>query len=69
MTRLRRMALDELERRNYTANTKRAYLQAVAEFAQYFHRSPEQLGLDQIRDYQAHLFGSANSSRTAWAFR
>jgi site-specific recombinase XerD len=56
MTRLRQMMLDELERRNYTQNTKRAYLQAVADFARHFHRSPEQLGLDHIRDYQVHLF-------------
>jgi len=56
MTRLRKMMLDELERRNYTQNTRRAYLHAVADFAQYFHCSPDQLGLDHIRDYPAHLF-------------
>ena len=48
--------LDELERRNFTQNTKRVYLHAVADFARHFHRSPEQLGLDHIRDYQVHLF-------------
>ena len=58
MTRLRQMMLDELERRNYTQNTRRAYLHAVAEFACHFHRSPEQLGLDHVRDYQVHLFRS-----------
>jgi integrase/recombinase XerD len=56
MTRLRQMMLDELERRNYTQNTKRAYLHAVADFARHFRRSPEQLGLDHVRDYQVHLF-------------
>jgi site-specific recombinase XerD len=56
MTRLRQLMLDELERRNYTQNTRRAYVHAVADLAGYFHRSPEQLGLDHIRDYQAHLF-------------
>ncbi len=56
MTRLRQMMLDELERRNYTQNTKRAYLHAVADFARHFRCSPEQLGLDHIRDYQVHLF-------------
>ncbi len=58
MTRLRQMMLDELERRNYTQNTRRAYLHAVADFARHFHRAPDQLGLDHIRDYQAYLFRS-----------
>ncbi len=33
MTRLRRMMLEELERRNYTASTARAYIRAVEDFA------------------------------------
>jgi len=56
MTRLRKMMLDELERRNYTQTTRRAYLLAVEQFAKHYHRSPDQLGLDHIRDYQVHLF-------------
>jgi site-specific recombinase XerD len=56
MTRLRKMMLDELERRNYTQTTRRAYLLGVEQFAKHFHRSPDQLGLDHIRDYQVYLF-------------
>jgi integrase/recombinase XerD len=56
MTRLRKMMLDELERRNYSQTTRRAYLRGVQDFARHFHRSPDQLGLDHIRDYQVHLF-------------
>jgi integrase/recombinase XerD len=56
MTRLRQMMLDELERRNYSQNTRRIYLYAVAELARHFKCSPDQLGLDHIREYQAHLF-------------
>ena len=48
--------LDELERRNYTQSTRRAYLLGVADFARHFRRSPDQLTLDHIRDYQVHLF-------------
>ena len=54
MTRLRKMMLDELERRNYSQTTRRQYLLGVEQFAKHFHRSPDQLGLDHIRDYQAH---------------
>jgi site-specific recombinase XerD len=50
------MMLDELERRNYSQTTRRAYLLGVEHFAKHFHRSPDRLGLDHIRDYQTHLF-------------
>jgi integrase/recombinase XerD len=56
MTRLRQMMLDELERRNYSQTTRRAYVMGVEQFAKHFHRSPDQLDLDHIRDYQAYLF-------------
>jgi site-specific recombinase XerD len=50
------MMLDELERRNYSQTTRRAYLLAIEQFAKHFGRSPDRLGLDHIRDYQAYLF-------------
>src|SRR5947207_12425782 len=55
MTRLRRMMLEELQRRNYSKQTSRYYLQAVAAFARYFGRSPDKLGLNELRSYQAYL--------------
>jgi len=56
MTRLRQMMLEELERRNYSQGTIRCYLRAVADFARYFHRSPDQLRPEHVRQYQAYLF-------------
>ena len=56
MTHLRQLMLDELQRRNYSQSTTRCYLHAVEDFARYFHRSPERLGPDHIRQYQVHLF-------------
>jgi len=57
MTHLRKMMLEELERRNYAQTTIDCYLRAVAEFSFHFHRPPNQLGPEHIRQYQAHLFG------------
>jgi integrase/recombinase XerD len=57
MTQLRKMMLEELERRNYAQTTIECYLRAVAEFSLHFHRPPNQLGPEHIRQYQAQLFG------------
>src|SRR5277367_1371099 len=48
--------LDELQRRNYSQSTVRSYIYAVEDFAKYFHSSPERLGPEHIRQYQAYLF-------------
>ena len=55
MTRLRKMMLEELQRRNYSDRTARGYLSTVAAFAQHFGKPPDQLGPDDLRSYQAYL--------------
>ena len=55
MTRLRKMMLEELQRRNYSAITTRKYLRVVTEFAKYFGKSPDKLGPNELRTYQAYL--------------
>jgi site-specific recombinase XerD len=49
------MMLEELERRNYSAGTTRRYLRFVERFAQHFGKSPDKLGPDDLRSYQAYL--------------
>ena len=55
MTHLRKMMLEELQRRNYAANTIHAYLRSVEHFSRHFKRSPDQLTRDHLREYQAYL--------------
>ena len=55
MTSLRQRVLDELQRRNYSPATTRGYILAIKQFADYYHRSPEQLGGTEIRRFQLHL--------------
>src|SRR5664279_5162658 len=55
VTRLRQQVLDELERRNYSQATAVAYVGAIRRFAAYFHRSPDQLGPEHVRQFQLYL--------------
>jgi integrase/recombinase XerD len=55
VTRLRKMMLEELQRRNYSESTTRGYLMAVRQFAEHFGKPPDQLGPDDLRIYQAYL--------------
>jgi integrase/recombinase XerD len=56
VTHLRKLMLEELDRRNYSQSTVRTYVRTIEDFARYFKRPPDQLGPEQIREYQAYLF-------------
>jgi integrase/recombinase XerD len=55
VTQLRKMMLEEFQRRNYAQSTVEAYIHALWEFAKYFKRPPDQLGPDHIRQFQLYL--------------
>jgi integrase/recombinase XerD len=55
VTQLRKMMLDELQRRNYAQSTVEAYITALREFAAYFKRPPDQLGPEHILQFQLYL--------------
>jgi len=56
VTQLRKMMLEEIQRRNFTESTRRAYLRIIDDFARHFDRPPDQLGPEHIREYVVHLF-------------
>ena len=52
---LRRRMIEDMTIRNLSPATQRSYLHAVSRFSQYFGRSPDRLGLEDVRAYQVHL--------------
>ena len=69
MTHLRKIMLEELQRRNYAQHTTRSYIRAVEDFARHFNCSPDRLGPRHIREYQADLFERRKLSAGSVAVR
>ena len=55
MTSLRTRMTEDMQIRNLAVHTQNTYLLQVTLFARYFNKSPELLGLEQIRTYQVYL--------------
>ena len=55
MTHLRKIMLEELQRRNYAATTITNYLRVVKDFARHFGKRPDRLNRDHLREYQVYL--------------
>jgi len=53
---------EELVRRNYSESTRECYIRTIKEFATFFSCSPDRLGLEHIRIFQAHLFSDRKLS-------
>jgi site-specific recombinase XerD len=62
MTPLRQRMLDDMQLRNLRPETQRNYLNHVANFAQYFKRSPELLDIEAVRQYQLYLLNERKLS-------
>jgi integrase/recombinase XerD len=52
---LHRRMIDDMSLRNLSSATQRSYLHAVTQFSRYFGRSPDCLGLADVRAFQIHL--------------
>lgn len=55
MTPLRKRMIEDMVFRNMAPTTQRVYTYAIANFARYHHKSPDKLGLEDVRDYRLHL--------------
>lgn len=52
---LRRRMIDDMMLRNLSPATQRSYLYAVTKFSRHFGRSPDRLGLEDVRAFQVYL--------------
>lgn len=65
MTHLRRRMSEDMQVRGLSPSTQRVYLERVTQFADYFMRSPEELGPEEIRAYQLYLLNDRKLSRAS----
>jgi site-specific recombinase XerD len=59
--------LEDMQIRNLSKETQISYVNHVVRFARYFRRSPEHLGLEDIRTYQLHLLNDRQLAATSVA--
>ena len=55
MTPLRQQMIDAMQVRGFSPRTHQSYLSAVRALAQYYHRTPERLSIDEIQAYFLYL--------------
>ena len=63
MSPLRRRMIEDMTVRNLSPATQRSYIHAVSKFSRYFGRSPDRLGLEDVRSFQVYLA----SNGISWA--
>jgi site-specific recombinase XerD len=61
MSPLRRRMIEDMTVRNLSPATQRSYLHAVTKFSRFFGRSPDRLGLEEVRAFQVHLVATGIS--------
>ena len=55
MTPLRQRMIQDMQLRNLASETQRAYLHYILGLARFYQTSPDQLSLEEIREYQLYL--------------
>ena len=70
---LRQRMIEDMTIRNLSQATQQSYIYAVRKFSRHFGRSPDWLGIEDVRAYQLHLIAQKRSwshiNQTACALR
>jgi site-specific recombinase XerD len=64
MSALRRRMIEDMTIRNLTANTRKIYVYAVANFSAFHGRPPDKLTVEHVRSYQLHLVARGLKANT-----
>ena len=59
---LRRRMIEDMTVRNLSPATQRSYLHAVSKFSRHFGRSPDRLGLEDVRAFVSIRRGPRGST-------
>jgi len=62
MTPLRQRMTEDMQLRNLSAGTQRAYLHYITGLARFYQTSPEHLNLEEIREYQLYMINERQYS-------
>lgn len=65
MTRLRQRMIEDLQLRGMSARTQEMYVRAVRQLAEHYHKSPEHITAEELRDYFLYLKNIKHYSRSA----
>jgi integrase/recombinase XerD len=63
MTVLRQKMLEDMQLRGLSTRTQETYAQAVSQLARYYHKSPDQISEDELRQYFLYLKNVRRVSR------
>ena len=62
MTPLRQRMIEDMQLRNLSTETQRAYLHYITGLARFYQTSPEHLSLEELREYQLYLMNERQYS-------
>jgi integrase len=64
MTRLCRRTIEDMQLKGLAASTQEGYLNAVRQLAGYYHRSPDELSEEDLRQYSLYLTNERKIARS-----